>query len=329
MGHRVQLGFRSTTSTIQAGPGVRGTAVEHQPRTSPRTGLATLAILSATAVWGATFVTVKDALAQADAFTFLALRFAVGAATAWALSLAVREPRTASVTRAGVTLGLLLFGGYLLQTLGLERSTPARSAFITGITVIFVPFVAWRLERKRPPLRAFLAPLVALFGLQQLTGVQLGDALPPGDLFTLGCAVLYAFHIALMGRLAKGAPILRLTALQLLVVAVLSTACLPFVSRRLEPSASLWFGIFFTGVVASAVAIAAQAWSQTQLSAVRAAVIYSLEPVFAVLTAVAVGQGAPSASEVAGGALILLAVLISELPLEAVLRATRARGSTG
>ncbi|MBL8909339.1 MAG: DMT family transporter [Archangium sp.] len=298
------------------------------------------ALLAATAVWGATFVTVKDALEATDAFTFLAIRFAVGALASVALSKLFKEPR-ANVTRAALVLGLLLFGGYLLQTLGLERTTPARSAFVTGLTVIFVPFVAWRLERKRPPLRSFVAPFVALFGLQQLTSFRFDAELPAGDLFTLGCAFLYAFHIVLMGRYAKGfspvappaqqgfspvappaqqgLPVMRLTAGQLLVVAVLSTSCLPFIERRFASTPTVWFSIVFTGVVASALAIGAQAWAQRQLTSVRAAVIYSTEPVFAVLTVAALGHGLPGGPELRGGALILLAVLISEVPLGEIL----------
>lgn len=285
---------------------------------------ASVALLAATAVWGATFVTVKDALDASDAFTFLAIRFAIGALASVALSKLFKEP-SANVTRPALILGVLLFGGYLLQTLGLERTTPARSAFVTGLTVIFVPFVAWRLERKRPPLRSFIAPFVALFGLQQLTGFTFDGELPRGDLFTLGCAFLYAFHIVLMGRYAKGLPVMRLTAGQLLVVAILSTACLPFVERRFESTPTVWFSIAFTGIVASAIAIGAQAWAQRQLTSVRAAVIYSTEPVFAVLTVAALGQGLPGGPELRGGALILLAVLISEVPLGEML--ARAKSS--
>src|SRR5689334_3076190 len=112
---------------------------------------ATGALLVATAVWGATFVTVKDALAASDVFTFLALRFGVGAIAGVVLSAALRERRARSLLKPGLGLGVLLFGGYALQTLGLETTTPARSAFITGLTVIFVPFVSWRLNGKRPP----------------------------------------------------------------------------------------------------------------------------------------------------------------------------------
>ena len=284
------------------------------------TALPTLGLLAATAVWGATFVTVKDALAASDTFTFLFLRFSVGALAAALLAVAIApwapvEQRGFSLAllRPGLVLGGLLFGGYALQTLGLETTTPARSAFITGLTVIFVPFVSWGLDQKRPPVRAFVAPLVAVVGLQQLTGVSWSSAIPVGDALTLGCALFYAGHIALVGRFAKGLPALPLTAVQLGVVSLLSAATLPLVTRRFVPTTGFVGAVLFTGVVASALAIGIQAWAQRRLSAVRAAVIYSLEPVFALSWALVTGLGWPSAPELVGGVFILGAVLISEV----------------
>lgn len=214
--------------------------------------------------------------------------------------------------KVGLGLGLVLFGGYALQTLGLETTSPARSAFITGLTVIFVPFVSWRLNAKRPPVRAFLAAGVALVGLQQLTGFSLSDAVPRGDALTLGCAVLYAFHIAGTGKYGKGVPSLPLTTVQLAVVSLLSSASLPFITRRFEPTPSYWGAVLFTGVVASAVAIGVQVWAQTKLTAVRAAVIYSLEPVFALAWSLVIGLGWPGRPELIGAGFIMAAVWLSE-----------------
>lgn len=285
-------------------------AVSDESTRAPRTDAATVALLVATMVWGGTFVTVKDALAGADAYTFLALRFAIGAVVAALLAVKASRAEWRAALRPGLGLGVVLFGGYLLQTLGLQFTSPARSAFVTGLTVIFVPFVAWRLERQRPPVRSFIAPVLALVGLQRLTGVTWGGAVPVGDALTLGCAVLYALHIAATSRFGRGRHPLALTAIQLAVVSVLSTACLPFVERRFESTGVVWFGVVFTGVFASALAIGAQVWSQARLTAVRAAVIYSLEPVFALALQAAVGQGWPTAMEWVGGGFIFAAVLL-------------------
>lgn len=275
----------------------------------------TLALLAATAVWGGTFITVKDALDASDSFTFLALRFAVGGLAAAVMGLVATRARAdwKRVLLPGLKLGVLLYGGYALQTVGLETTTPARSAFVTGLTVLFVPFVTWAFTSQRPQGRAFIAPVLALFGLQRLTGVTWGDALPIGDVLTLGCAVAYAFHISATSRLGEGLPALPLTAVQLTVVSLLSLASLPFVEHRFAPTPSYWGAVLFTGIVASALAIGVQVWAQKTLSAVRAAVIYALEPVFALLWSAMSGLGWPSSSELLGGTFILLAVLVSEV----------------
>ncbi len=294
----------------------------------------TAALLAATAVWGATFVTVKDALTASDSFTFLALRFAVGALTAALLAAILRKTSRLPAQSdskgtwvTGLGLGVLLFAGYAMQTVGLETTTAARSAFITGLTVIFVPFVSWWLNGKRPPTRAFVAPLVALVGLQRMTGVTFCAALPVGDALTLGCAVVYAFHIVGMGKWGKSLPALELTAVQLAVVSILSAGCLPFIERRFEPTAGYWSAVIFTGVVASALAIAVQVWAQAKLSSVRAAVIFSIEPVFALAWALVVGRGWPSAAELVGGGFLIAAVLVSEF--EWPLQKRRAAPSPG
>lgn len=285
-------------------------------RPAPGTAAASWALLGATAVWGATFVTVKDALASSDTFTFLALRFAVGAVAAGAF--AWRHLGGRETWRRGLVLGVLLFAGYALQTVGLETISPARAAFLTGLTVIFVPFVSWALARQRPAWPAFAAPAVALVGLQQLTGFRFdGTPLQVGDALTLGCALVYAGHIAttshLAARAARPANAWAVTAVQLLLVSVLAAASLPFVERRFAPTPGYWAAVAFTGVAASALAIGVQVWAQQRLSAARAAVIYSLEPVFALAWAGAMGAGWPTRAEWVGGGFILAAVLTSEL----------------
>ncbi len=283
----------------------------------PSTLRADVALLAVTAVWGGTFVTVKDALGAADPFTFLALRFSVGALAAAAL--AGPSLRDARVLRHGAVLGLLLFAGYALQTLGLATITPSRSAFITGLTVVFVPFTSaavaawppstpWRLPRA-----SLLSVPIAAVGLWRLTGVDLTAPLARGDLLTLGCAVAYACHVAATGRLARGLPPMATVAVQLFVVAALSSLTVPWVEHRLVLGPSLVGAVLLTGLVASALAISVQVWAQAHTSALRAAVIFSLEPAFALAFAVVLGLGWPQRDELVGGALVVAAVLVSEL----------------
>jgi drug/metabolite transporter (DMT)-like permease len=272
---------------------------------------ADLVLLAITAIWGATFVTVKGGLTDADAFTFLTLRFALGAVVAAAL--AHRRLASSSVWRRGSILGVLLFGGYAFQTLGLEHTTPERSAFITGLTVAFVPFAGFLLFRKRPELVALAGSALALAGLFTLTGFDVRSVLPVGDLFTLGCAVVYAFHIVLTGHFSSGVSAIALVAVQLLVTALLSAVAMLFGVVRLNPTADLLVAVVLTGILASVLAISLQVWAQSRTSAVRAAVIFSLEPAFAVAYAAVLGQVTISRRELLGGAIMVLGVLVAEI----------------
>lgn len=285
----------------------------------PRSNLAAdLSLLGITAIWGTTFVTVKSALTDASPMVFLAVRFLVGAATAGALARG--HLRDAEVWRRGSILGVLLFGGYALQTLGLEHTSPAKSAFLTGLTVVFVPLASLlmaRLPPKKPVAKlepaTLLAIALATIGLWALTGVDMSVGLAKGDALTLACAVAYAFHVSATSRLGQGAHPVALVTVQLLVTAGLAAATLPFVERRLVASPALVGAVLLTGVVASALAISVQVWAQARTPAVRAAVIYSLEPAFAVAYGVLFGDGWPSGRELAGGGLVVAAVLVSEL----------------
>lgn len=254
---------------------------------------------------------VKDALDASDPFTFLAFRFALGAVACllWARRRAIER----STLTNGLGLGLVLFAGYAFQTFGLESTTPSRSAFLTGLAVIGVPFVSWVLFRRSPSWASVAGAFVAIAGLAHLTGFGLGDKLTGGDLLTLGCAVSYALHIALTEKLAKGGASVGLVAIQLLTVALLSAACIPLGTPRFHPTPAWWGAVATTGLIASALAISIQTWAQTRTSAVRAAVIFSLEPVIALAASVALGREQPGAPELVGGGLIVAGVLLSEV----------------
>lgn len=279
---------------------------------------ADLVLVAITAVWGATFVVVKDALDQADPFTFLALRFAVGALVGTAL--AWRHLRHPNVLRYGAFLGLFLFLGYAFQTVGLLHTTESRSAFITGLAVVLVPLVSILIFKRWPQVPSILGVLVAVGGLYVLTGgLQASTSEETstffGDLLTLGCAVSFAFHIALTERFAPRVPPLALVSVQLWVVSILSALTVPLgiIPARLDWSGSFLPAVLFTGVFASTVAIALQTWAQARTTAVRAALVFSLEPVFASAVSVGLGRETLGPREYLGGALLILAILVAEV----------------
>ncbi|MBX5481546.1 MAG: DMT family transporter [Myxococcaceae bacterium] len=275
---------------------------------------ADLVIVFITALWGASFVVVKDAVALADPFSFLALRFALGGAAATAI--ARRKVLSAEVLRRGAFLGLFLFAGFAFQTTGLVRTTESRSAFITGLSVILVPVVSIALFRRLPKPPSIAAVLIACAGLYVLTGGLKGGggkSVLEGDLLTLGCAICFAFHIAFTEKFAPRAPALALVAVQLWVVSALACASLPFVEVRVTWTGGFVGALIFAGFFASAMAISLQTWAQARTTAVRAALLFSLEPVFAALMSVGLGREQLGARELVGGGLTVLAVLVADV----------------
>ncbi|MFP2905560.1 DMT family transporter [Pyxidicoccus sp. 3LFB2] len=267
-----------------------------------------------TIFWGVTFVVVKDALRHGDPFTFLTLRFLVGAGVLTAL--AERQVLNPVNLKRGGVLAVFLFMGFALQTVGLTYTTPSRAAFITGMSVVFVPLLSLVLFRRVPRPTSLLGVILAVVGLYLLTRPDVGHegmGLARGDVLMLGCAVAYAFHITLTEGFAPKEGVMGLVAVQLWGVALMSALCLPFVTRRVEWTPSFLGAVLVCGVLASAVAISVQTWGQARTTAVRAAVIYSMEPVFAAGYSVALGYEVLGAREWTGGGLIFLGVLVSDV----------------
>jgi drug/metabolite transporter (DMT)-like permease len=267
-----------------------------------------------TLFWGITFVVVKGALGHGDPFSFLTLRFTVGALVLSAV--AGRQVLSPVNLRRGGVLAVFLFLGFSLQTVGLTYTTPSRSAFITGMSVVFVPLLSLVLYKRVPKPTSLLGVVLAVVGLYLLTRPDVGavdGGMARGDVLSLGCAVAYAFHITLTESFAPKEGVMGLVAVQLWVVAGLSALCLPFVTRRVEWHPSFIGAVLVCGVLASAVAISVQTWGQARTTAVRAAVIYSMEPVFASIYSVALGFEVLGPREWMGGGFILLGVLVADV----------------
>jgi drug/metabolite transporter (DMT)-like permease len=282
-------------------------------------------------------VVVKDAVALADPFTFLALRFLLGAVL---LSIvAWRGMRAGPLLRAGIGLGILLFAGFACQTSGLQFTTPSRSAFLTGLSVLLVPFLSIAFHRRRPSRASMVGVVLAVAGLWALAGGGIGSGtgarLGKGDGLTLACALAFALHITLIEHLARAHRPAPLVAVQLWTVAVLAAVTVGTVGSRLQPTPAFWSAVLITGVGGSAVALLLQAWAQARTTAVRAALVYALEPVFAAAYSVALGREQLGVRELGGGGLIILGVLVSELgaagwvALRVKLTGSRASGGPG
>ncbi len=278
--------------------------------------MADLALLVLTLAWGTTFLLVKNALAGTSTGVFLLLRFAV-ASTAVALVVLVRRDRpTPALAKHGLLLGAAMFATFAFQTLGLRWTTPARSGFLTGLCVLMVPFLARFLLRRHVRPAAWLGVALAVAGLLALTRPFGGDVsaeVRAGDLLTVGCAVSCAFQIIYTSEWSPRHPLALLTLIQVATTLALSVLLLPLEPVRLARTPALWGTVLYTGLAMTAGAFFVMNWAQRHTTAVRAALIYSLEPVTAALFSHLVGGERLAPLDWAGGALIVLGVLVGEL----------------
>src|SRR5437764_688793 len=241
---------------------------------------ALLLLIAVTAVWGVTFVQVKDAVALYPLFAFLALRFAIASCTLAAPGLR----RVRSLGRGGVLAaaiaGALIGAGYVLQTAGLERTTVSSTGFITGMYVVLTPLIGLALFRVRAGASVWAGVVLATLGLALLSGVHRGSV--AGDLLVLAGAAVYSLQIVLMERYAPRYDAIAFTLVEMLAsFAGLLAIALALDELRVPHGRTVWGALLVTGVFASALAFLAQTWAQRRLSAARIAIVFSLETVFA------------------------------------------------
>jgi drug/metabolite transporter (DMT)-like permease len=270
------------------------------------------ALLGAAFLYGITFPIVHDALTDITPFAYLVGRFGVATLILAPVSIAALRragPDRRLLVRAGLVAGLLLFGGYATQTIGLQYTAPSTSAFISGLYVVCTPVIEALLNRRVPARPVVAGIVIATVGLYLLTGadVHLGK----GEVFTLACAVLFAFHIVYIGGYVERLQPGQFTALQIGVVAALSIP--PAGVQGIGTvTAFAVFAVVFTGIACSAVALPLQLWGQRRIPPSRAALVLLAEPVFAGLAGYVNGERL-GAVRLVGAATILFGIAVSEL----------------
>lgn len=266
-----------------------------------------LALLLTTFIWGATFPATKAVLEHTPPFSFLFLRFLLGALLVgggfllWRLRLR-REP---AVLRASAIATCWLFLGYVLQTVGLNYTTASNSAFITALYVVLVPLILRRFGR-----RVWVATGIATVGLWLLVKPSASGNL--GDLLTLGCAVAFAAHIACLERFTREVDAPSLFAWQMMAAVILLLPPMLIEqapAQAFAPTTLLLVGLGVTGGLATG-AFAVQMWVQRIVPAQQVALIFASEPAYAAwLSWYFLGETLDSQGWVGSG-LILLAVVV-------------------
>jgi len=264
-----------------------------------------LLFVGVTAVWGWTFVVVKNAIAEYPTLPFLQLRFLLAFLV---MAILVRRLPTRKELRVGLLVGAVLAMGYLTQTLGLNLISPGNAGLITGLLVLFTPFIdrLFGVPLKR---RTIIAVIVAVIGIGMVTGGP--SAFGLGDLLVVVCAMFLALHIVLLSRWSPGLRSAPLAMVQMGACALIFSAGGTWSLSM--PSTDVWIAIVITGVFASALAFFIQTWAQSHLDASRTALIIAMEPAWAVAAAVVLAGQRFGWLQAIGAALVLAAIVGHEL----------------
>jgi drug/metabolite transporter (DMT)-like permease len=280
---------------------------------------AELSLALCSLLWGATFVVVKNSLDHSSVFIFLAARFTLAASLMLAFSLRKLRQFEREDLFAGLRLGCFMFLGYAFQTAGLQYTTPSKSGFVTGSSVVLVPLLLAIFWGRRLSRGAYAGALVAVFGLYYLTIPAEGLAyLNRGDVLTFVAAGLYAVHIILVGEYTKQHSATALSLVQVAACAAMAWVMAGVASAirwqpvRFEWRWELYLGISVCAVFATAVAFSIQLWAQRDTTPSHAAILFTLEPVFAVITSYILIRERLAPRAILGAAFVLVGIFIAE-----------------
>lgn len=279
---------------------------------SPVFGLPEIALICVTFIWGGTFLVVHNAVAQSGPLGFVGSRFAVAASIAALCSYRHLRGISLFEIRAGCLIGISIFAGYSLQTLGLQHISGSKSAFITAFYVPIVPLLQWAVQRKAPRAAVWAGVAIAFLGLACLAGPDgLRGGFGYGELLTALGALAISAEIILISIFARQVNIVRVTVLQLAVASLTAFIFVP-ISGEGMPALSTTFIVSAVALgSASALIQYVMNWAQQRIAATKATLIYAGEPIWAGVIGKIAGDSIPALA-VLGAALIIGASIISE-----------------
>ncbi|MGH1601182.1 DMT family transporter [Campylobacter majalis] len=274
---------------------------------------ADFALVIVALVWGVTFLPMAKALQTNGVFTLLFWRFLIASILMVLISLKFIKKIDIKGIKYGLIVGVFLFFGFALQTFALKYTLSSTVAFITGLVVVFVPFLMWAIFKLNIKFHSYLGAIFAAVGLYILCDGDLGFGL--GELLSLVCAFAYAFEIILAGYYVKKCEIFIMVATEFIVVAVLSFICAIIFEGSYLPvldSAFIW-AVGITATFATVFAFFVQNIAQRYTSSVKTALILTLEPVSAGFIGYYFGAEILSTWQIFGAFIILVGILISEI----------------
>ena len=258
-----------------------------QPFLKKSSALGAAMLLVTAMIWGSGFVVMKEALDGFPPALLLSLRFLISAAVLALFQLPRLKRMNRRLLGHGVLAGLVIAVCYLVQTWGLERTTPGKNAFLTAVYCVLVPFVVWAMGGRKPTKMSVLAGGICLAGIGLISldegwGIGLGDAL------SLGCGVLFAVQVTLIDRCAKeGDDIVLLTILQIAAAGVMAWLVALLTGERPgQISGASWGEVAYLSLITTALALLLQNVGQSMTEPSLAAILLSLECVSGALLSV-------------------------------------------
>jgi drug/metabolite transporter (DMT)-like permease len=249
--------------------------------------IALTALVGVTVIWGWSFLIVQQAVSLMPVMDFLAWRFTAAAIIMITLRPGCLKNMSWAGIWHGILLGVILGLAYVTQTYGLLSVSASVSGFITGMYVVLTPVIAWLLLKQKINIVTWLSVLLAFTGLALLS--LHGWAVGIGELLTLGCALFCALHIIGLGIWSSRHDVYGLATVQIATVAVISLLASIPGGISVPPNASVWGTIAITAVFATALAFIIQTWAQSLVPATPAAVVMTMEPVFAGVFGITLG----------------------------------------
>ena len=272
-----------------------------------------VALLAITAVWGGTYLVVHLAMEYSGPMFFVGVRFAVAGLVACVIFHRALRGMSLTDLGAGAAIGVMIFFGYGLQTVGLQTISSSTSAFLTALFVPIVPFMQWAVLRKRPHTMAFIGAALAFVGLVMLAGPDAFEVgLGTGEVVTLVSTVAIAGEIVLISLFAPKVNLGTVTVVQLLVCSALSFLAIPLTGESVPDFSWVWLVAGVGLGLASCIIQLTMNWAQKSVDPTRATIIYTGEPVWAGVFGRLAGDRLPGLA-VVGAVLIVLSVLVSEL----------------